>query len=77
MAGETLLTNLQKIQNRARIITEFEFDALAEPLLREPGILNVRELIRYDTSVKMHKTKYGSYPSYLQEMFHTIAEVHE
>ena len=37
----------------------------------------VRELIRYDTSVMMHKIKYGSSPSYPQEIFHTIDEVHE
>ena len=50
------------------IITDFEFDAPTEPLLRELGTLNVRELIKYDTAVIMHKIK---------EMFHTIAQVHD
>ena len=39
--------------------------------MKELGILSIRELIRYD------KIKYCSSPSYLQESFHTIAEVHE
>ena len=34
--GETLLKNLQRIQNgAARIITGYEFDALPEPLLHK------------------------------------------
>ena len=40
------------------------------------GSVNIRELIRYDTAVMMHKIKYGS-SSYLREMFHTTAEVHD
>ena len=37
-------------------------------------MLNVRELIRYDTAVMMYKIKYGLSPSYLKGMFRTIDE---
>ena len=60
-----------------RIFTDSEFDAPAEPLLRELGIINFKELIRYNTAVMMHTIKYGQSPSYLQEMVHTVAEVHK
>ena len=32
-------------------------DAPAKPLLRELHILNIKELIRHDTAVMMHKIK--------------------
>ena len=58
--GETLLTKFQKIKKgAARIITDSDSDAPAEPLLRELGISSVRELIRYYASVMMPKIKYG------------------
>ena len=43
------MNKLPWFQNRAlRIITNFEFDTHAEPPLRETGILNITELIRYE-----------------------------
>ena len=39
-------------------------------------MLNVRELIRYDTAVMMYmyKIRYGLSPSYLKDVFHAADE---
>ena len=68
--GETLLNKLQKIQNRAaRIITGSDYDAPSEPLLIELGWHNIRELIRYDTVVMMHKSKCNLASEYIKSLF--------
>ena len=72
------MTRLQLVQNRAaRIITDSDFYSTAESLLRALGMLNVRELIKYDTTVMMYKIIYGLSPSYLKGMFHTVDEFHD
>ena len=54
--GETFLTRLQRLQNRAvRIITGSDYDTQAEPLIEQLGWKTVRELIKKDTSVMMYK----------------------
>ena len=76
--GETLLNKLQKIQNRAaRIITGSDYDAPSEPLLMELGWRNIRELIRYDTVVMMHKSKYNLAPEYIKSLFLPNDLVHD
>ena len=76
--GETLLNKLQKIQNRAaRIITGSDYDAPSEPLLMELGWRNIRELIRYDTVVMIHKSKYNFSPEYIKSLFLPNDLVHD
>ena len=76
--GETLLKKLQKIQNRAaRIITGSDHDAPSEPLLLELGWRNIQELIKYDTVVMMHKSKYNLAPEYIKSFFLPNDLVHD
>ena len=52
--GETFLTRLQKLQNRAaRIITGSDYDTPAELLIEQLRWKTVRKLIHNDTSVTM------------------------
>ena len=40
-------------------------------------MLNIRELIRYDTAVMMYTIEYGLSRSYLKNMLHTTDEFHD
>ena len=52
-----------KIQNRAaRIVTRSKFDENAEPLIKELGWKTVKELVRYDTAITMHKSMHKIAP---------------
>ena len=76
--GEVLLTKLQKVQNRAaRIVTRSEFDVNAEPLSKELGWKTVRELVRYDTAITMHKSMNKIAPTHLSKMFQPLKDVHQ
>ena len=62
--GETFLTRLQKLQNRAaRIITGSNYHTPAEPLIEQIGWKTVRELIQNDTSVMMYKSMNNMAPT--------------
>ena len=68
--GDVLLTKLKKIQHRAaRIVTRSEFDENAKPLIKELGWKTVRELVRYDTAITMHKSMHKIVPTYLCNIF--------
>ena len=55
--GDTFLTRLQKLQNRAaRITTSSDYDTPAEPSTEQLGWKTVRGLIQNDTSVMMYKS---------------------
>ena len=76
--GEVLLTKLQKIQNRAAgIVTSSEFDENAEPLIKELGWKTVRELVRYDTTITMHKSMHKIAPTYMSNIFQPLKDVHQ
>ena len=75
--GEVLLTKLQKTQNRAaRIVTRSEFDEDAEPLIKELGWKTVRELVRYDTAITMHKSMHNFALTHLSNIFQPLKDVH-
>ena len=76
--GEVLLTKIQKIQNRAAlIVTRSEFDENAEPLIKELGWKTVRELVRYDTAITMHKSMHKIAPTHLFNIFQPLKDVHQ
>ena len=76
--GETLLNKLQKIQHRAaRIIAGSDYDAASEPLLLELGWRNIRQLIKYNTVVMMHESKYNLAPEYIKNFFLPNDLVHD
>ena len=76
--GATLLNKLQKIKNRAaRIIIGSDYDAPSEPLLLELCWRNIRELIKYDTVVMMHKSRYNLAPEYIKSFFLPNDLVHD
>ena len=76
--GEFLSTKLKKIQNRAaRIVTRSKFDEDAEPLIKELWWKTVRELVRYDTAITMHKSMHNVAPTYyLSNIFQPLKDVH-
>ena len=64
--GDTLLTRLQKIQNRAaRIITGSDEWTPSAPLLETLGWKNVRELYRQELAIMVFKSRQGKAPEYL------------
>ena len=76
--GETLLTRLQKVQNRAaRVITKSDYDSNAAPLIEELGWKTIRELIHHDTAVMMYKVTNEMAPPYLTELFQSLKDVQE
>ena len=75
--GETFLTRLQKLQNRAaRIITGSDYDTPAEPLIGQLGWKTVREWIQNDTSVMMYKSMNNMAPTYLSDLFTCSSQFH-
>ena len=70
---EVLLTKLQKVQNRvAHIVTRSEFDVNAEPLIKKLRWKMLRELVRCDTAITMHKSMNKIAPTYLSKMFQPL-----
>ena len=63
--GDTLLTRLQKIQNRAaRIITGSDDWTPSAPLLETRGWKNVRELYRQELAIIVFTSRQGKAPEY-------------
>ena len=58
-------------------MTRFEFDEGAEPLIKEFGWKTVRELLRYDTAITMHKSMHNIAPTYLSNNFRPLKDVHQ
>ena len=73
--GETSLTKLQKLQNRAaRIFTGSRYDQLALPLIRALGWPTVREILDLETLKMVFKSLNGDAPSYMSDMFTRVSE---
>ena len=67
--GDTLLTRLQKMKNRAaRIITGSDEWTPSGPLLETLGWKNVRELYRQDVAITVFKSKQGKVLDYLSDL---------
>ena len=67
--GDSLLTRLQKIQNRAaRIITGSDEWTPSAPLLETLGWKNVRELYRQELAIMVFKSRQGKVPEYLSDL---------
>ena len=75
--GETNLNRLQKLQNMAmRIILSAPFRTHINDLLQTLGFMSVRDRITYATGCMMYKVKNEMSPSYLNECFKPVSEVH-
>ena len=73
--GETSLTNLQKLQNRAtRIFTGSRYDQSALPLIRALGWPTVREILDLEKLKMVFKSLNGDTPSYMRAMFTRVSE---
>ena len=73
--GETSLTKLQKLQNRAaRIVTGSRYDQSALPLIRALGWHTVREILDLETLKMVFKSLNGDAPSYMSDMFTRVSE---
>ena len=73
--GETSLTKLQKLQNRAaRIVTGSRYDQSALPLIRALGWPTVREILDLETLKMVLKSLNGDAPSYMSDMFTRVSE---
>ena len=73
--GETSLTKLQTLQNRAaRIVTGSRYDQSALPLIRALGWPTVRELLDLETLKMVFKSLNGDAPSYMSDMFTRVSE---
>ena len=58
-------------------MTRSEFHESAEPLIKESGLKTVRELVRYDTAITMHKSMHKIAPTYLSNIFQPLKDVHK
>ena len=56
-------------------MTRSEFDKDAEPLIKEFGWKTVRELVRYDTVIAMHKSMHNIAPTYLSNIFQPLHQI--
>ena len=73
--GETSLTKLQKLQNRAaRIVTGSRYDQSVLPLIRALGWPTVREILDLETLKLVFKSLNGDAPSYMSDMFTRVSE---
>ena len=61
----------------AHIVTRSESDEDTEPIIKELGWKTVRELVRYDTAITMHKSMHNIAPSYLSNFFQPLKDVHQ
>ena len=66
--------NFKKFKTGRRV---FGFDENAEPLIKELGWKTVRELVRYDTAITMHKSMHKIAPTYLSNIFQPLKDVHQ
>ena len=67
--GDTLLTRLQKIPNRAaRTITGSDERTPSAPSLETPGWKNVRELYRQELAIIVFKSRQGKESEYLSDL---------
>ena len=73
--GETSLTKLQKLQNRAaRIVTGSRCDQSGLPLIRALGWPRVRELLDLETLKMVFKSLNGDALSYMSDIFTRASE---
>ena len=73
--GETSLTKLQKLQNRAaRIVTGSRYDQSALPLIRALGWPTVREILDLETLKMVFKSLNSDAPSYMSDMLTRVSE---
>ena len=61
----------------ARIVTRSESDEDAEPLIKELWWKTVRELVRYDTAITMHKSVHSIALTYFSNIFQPLKDVHQ
>ena len=74
-AGDTVLQNLQKMQNRAaRIVTESPYDKASLPLISQLGRQNIKEMIDFETVTMVYYSLYGLAPPYMQNTFHKLSD---
>ena len=74
-AGDTTLSKLQKLQNRAaRVVRNSPFDHSSLPLISKLGWLTVKEMIDFETACMVYKALHGLAPPYMKSMFHKLSE---
>ena len=77
--GTTLKTRLQNLQHRAvRVISKNYSSCSSDPdsLMNEMNLLDVQQLIDFNTAQMIWKAKHGLAPEYVSEMFVPIQSVH-
>ena len=73
--GETSLTKLQKLQNRAaRIVTGSRYDQSPLPVIRALGWPTVREILDLETLKMVFKSLNSDARSYMSDMFTRVSE---
>ena len=73
---ETLSVDLLLcLGNMWRIITDSPYDAPAKPLLRQPRLPSIAEMIRQESASMVYKAINGEAPTYLYSLFNSISAV--
>ena len=73
-AVDTILQELQKMQNRAaRIVTNSPYNKASLPLISQLGRLNIKEMIDFETATMVYKSLHGLAPPYMQDTFHKLS----
>ena len=75
-SGITRIESLQKLQNRARMVTGSSYDAPTEPLRKDLGWLSVKEMIVKETSTMMYKSLNDLAPTYLSNLLVRLSNFH-
>ena len=68
-AGSSETNQLQKLQNKARIITNSSFDAPSRPLIEKLGWKTVDQLISSESKTVVFKSLNELSPQYLYDLF--------
>ena len=75
--GNTNLSRIQKLQNTAmRIIISAPFRTHINDMLKTLGFMDVRNRISYVTGCMMYKVINGMTPSYLNQLFNYVYNIH-
>ncbi len=75
--GDSQLNKIQKLQNTAmRIILSAPFRTHINDMLRTLGFMDVRSRISYVTGCMMYKVLNGMAPSYLNDSFNYVNNIH-
>ena len=75
--GNTNLSRIQKLQNTAmRIILSAPFRTHINDMLKTLGFMDVRNRISYVTGCMMYKVINGMTPSYLNQLFNYVNNIH-